>query len=180
MMHHGGSRRAGVPAACAGGAGGEAELEACGNCGRTFKPDVLLRHGRVCTADKPMKPLRKPAAGAATASTSAEPASEPAEAPGTIAAARAQPSAASKYASAAVAAAAEAAVGGGEEGPQELQQCEGCGRTFAPAALARHANVCAKVFKTKRKPLDASAQCLAGAHSACHAKSAAFEQQGHC
>ena len=91
-----------------------------------------------------MKPIRSAAAAHAASDA-------PVDAP--------PKSTAAMYASAAAAAAG----GDGGAEAQELQKCDGCGRTFAPAALARHANVCAKVFQQKRKPMDTGAQRLAGA-----------------
>ncbi|KAL3152881.1 Zinc finger C2HC domain-containing protein 1A [Trebouxia sp. C0009 RCD-2024] len=40
--------------------------------------------------------------------------------------------------------------------PGDLQQCEGCGRSFNPKAFQVHSRVCAKVFQTKRKGFNAA------------------------
>lgn len=42
------------------------------------------------------------------------------------------------------------------------QECAGCGRTFAPAALQRHAGACKAVFQQKRRRFDAQAARLEG------------------
>ena len=44
----------------------------------------------------------------------------------------------------------------------QLHQCGSCGRHFTAAALERHRVVCAKVFASKRPPMDMSQQRLAG------------------
>lgn len=36
-------------------------------------------------------------------------------------------------------------------GPTELEQCDSCGRSFNPVAMAKHAKICHKVFVEKRK-----------------------------
>ena len=41
--------------------GEQEELEQCINCGRRMRPDALVKHGRLCTADKPMKALKSSA-----------------------------------------------------------------------------------------------------------------------
>ncbi|KAK9842919.1 hypothetical protein WJX74_004434 [Apatococcus lobatus] len=46
--------------------------------------------------------------------------------------------------------------------PIHLQECWGCGRTFAPAALQRHASACKAVFQQKRNRFDAQAARLEG------------------
>lgn len=38
-------------------------LEQCPNCNRTFRPEAMEHHKRACTADKPLKPLRKDEGG---------------------------------------------------------------------------------------------------------------------
>lgn len=48
----------------------------------------------------------------------------------------------------------------------ELHQCGSCGRQFAATALERHRAVCAKVFASKRKPMDMSQQRMAGMEGA--------------
>ncbi|KAL3136295.1 Zinc finger C2HC domain-containing protein 1A [Trebouxia sp. C0010 RCD-2024] len=40
--------------------------------------------------------------------------------------------------------------------PGDLQQCEGCGRSFNPKAFEIHSRICAKVFQTKRKGFNAA------------------------
>ena len=47
----------------------------------------------------------------------------------------------------------------------DVQECAGCGRTFSPAALQRHANACKAVFQRKRKPFDAQAARLEGSEA---------------
>lgn len=42
-------------------------------------------------------------------------------------------------------------------GSDQRQECHTCGRKFNPAALAKHAKVCTKVFATKRKAFNAAA-----------------------
>lgn len=46
--------------------------------------------------------------------------------------------------------------------PFQLHQCGSCGRQFAAAAIKRHRAVCAKVFASKRPPLDMAQQRLEG------------------
>ena len=125
----------------------------CEHCNRTFREEALLRHQRVCTADKPMKPIRK-----ASAATPAAVAEHSADVPRSSAAMYEQAAASAVSTGDAV-----GVCGGGEGDAPELQKCDGCGRSFAPAALTRHAKVCATVFQQKRKPMDMASQRLAGA-----------------
>ncbi|XP_004609122.1 zinc finger C2HC domain-containing protein 1B [Sorex araneus] len=48
------------------------------------------------------------------------------------------------------------------DGNQELFPCEVCGRRFAADVLARHGNICRKVFNKKRKPFNSLKQRLQG------------------
>ena len=40
----------------------EEELEQCAHCGRSMRAEALAKHSRVCTADKPMKSVKKSSA----------------------------------------------------------------------------------------------------------------------
>ncbi|CEM07060.1 unnamed protein product [Vitrella brassicaformis CCMP3155] len=46
--------------------------------------------------------------------------------------------------------------------PVDLTECDGCGRSFRPEALAKHRKVCQKVFQQKRKPFDVAALRVSG------------------
>jgi hypothetical protein len=50
--------------------------------------------------------------------------------------------------------------------PAQLHQCGSCGRQFAAATLERHRAVCAKVFVSKRPPMDMTQQRLSGVERA--------------
>eukprot|EP00357_Protocruzia_adherens_P006891 CAMPEP_0115009844 /NCGR_PEP_ID=MMETSP0216-20121206/22907_1 /TAXON_ID=223996 /ORGANISM="Protocruzia adherens, Strain Boccale" /LENGTH=516 /DNA_ID=CAMNT_0002377835 /DNA_START=95 /DNA_END=1645 /DNA_ORIENTATION=- len=45
-----------------------------------------------------------------------------------------------------------------EPDPTDLRPCNGCGRKFNSQALQKHAKICKKVFQSKRKKFDTSAQ----------------------
>lgn len=38
-------------------------LMPCNHCGRTFKPEALAHHAKVCTAENPFKPLNREGGG---------------------------------------------------------------------------------------------------------------------
>jgi hypothetical protein len=46
-------------------------------------------------------------------------------------------------------------IGGMDAGPQNLQQCHSCGRSFNEVALQKHSKICKKVFVNKRKEFNA-------------------------
>ncbi|GFR40425.1 hypothetical protein Agub_g999 [Astrephomene gubernaculifera] len=75
----GGGGGGGGPSEYDDGSGGE--LEMCANCGRKMRPDALVKHQRMCTAAKPMKPLRAAGGGQAGAAAGAAPAPTPARGP---------------------------------------------------------------------------------------------------
>ena len=132
------------PAAAAGDAGSTA---ACSTCGRTFAAAALARHEAVCAR------TFKGGNAAPATGDSAEPSAE-ASASSPAMQAEAQRSAYTVP---------DDADGAAAQGQADLQPCQDCGRSFAAAALARHAKICKKVFLQKRKPLDSGAQRLAGA-----------------
>nr|XP_054760724.1 zinc finger C2HC domain-containing protein 1B-like [Lytechinus pictus] len=45
---------------------------------------------------------------------------------------------------------------------QGLEPCHTCGRTFLPDVLARHLQICAKVFNSKRRVFESGRQRIAG------------------
>lgn len=69
------SAAGGIGGGAGGGAGGapseyadeEQVLEECAHCGRKMRAEALAKHNRVCTADKPMKPIRSSGAAAPSA-----------------------------------------------------------------------------------------------------------------
>jgi hypothetical protein len=117
---------------CAEGIG--AGTGACGKCGETFATAALASHEAVCGTATASADTKtcNTATADAVSTLGSKPLRLGPESPG--------------------------AAGAGEE----RVKCAECGRCFAAAALARHEAVCRKVFQQKRKPLNTSAQRLAG------------------
>ncbi|GAX82949.1 hypothetical protein CEUSTIGMA_g10376.t1 [Chlamydomonas eustigma] len=87
-------------------------LMQCAHCGRTMRPDALVRHQNACTAEKPMKSAAtRPSASeaAAAAGGGSSRGRDPSEQP---------------------------------EGDMEMDQCDNCGRRMRPDALLKHNKVC--------------------------------------
>ncbi|GIL72949.1 hypothetical protein Vretimale_4597 [Volvox reticuliferus] len=190
----GGGGFGGGRSAAGGGGGGPSEydeldpgeLELCANCGRKMRPDALAKHQRMCTADKPMKPLRTPGGPSPTAGRPASGA-----VPGRAAGGG---NGGGGGGSGNGIARNQGRGGGGSDQPDENDdgpeppkvsydlppdadgydddggearvQCGTCGRRFLPEAYEKHSRVCAKVFAGKRKVFNSAAKRVGGTDAA--------------
>jgi Zn finger protein HypA/HybF involved in hydrogenase expression len=127
-------------------------LAQCRNCGRSFLPEKLAIHNRSCTSSNPARSIQEPVGKGQMKRFSDD------NCFGDEIASASTTTGGRGFATTTAAKSTRNIDDGYRETPDygHLIKCNECGRNFNPESYDKHARICSKVFKQKRKVFDSA------------------------